>query len=253
MCRDGQQQQLVTHLDIVPETPNQPLPVPRAEALQKSSKDTPGESMGIALVKLRVNQGIEANLLAVKGIAKLHAKWNPTATAVFAYEPDVRVDMDLQKTITAELKREIVECCPRQVFQVQASSKSSAQTGVEMNDYYMFGADDASLGAAGDVEDLDLEVADRSRCIFCQECTAVCRNADFPNLITVRHVPDRFHFTVESTGCMPASQIVEMALEILQDKLKVITDKFIAVPAASAALGLSAGGNQQSAAMLDLH
>lgn len=61
--------------------------------------------MGISIAKLRYNQRIKAHLLAFKGVGKLHAKWNPTATAVFRYEPEIKIDQSRQSQISTQIKK----------------------------------------------------------------------------------------------------------------------------------------------------
>lgn len=253
VCAANQPQQFVTHLDIVPGDVNTPALVPMPEDIEANKIVTdPNVSLGITIAKLGKHQQLKAELVAIKGIAKIHSKWNPTATAVFKYEPLITIDSELQRTLSADVKREIMESCPRGVFALRASSRTRQnQTAAsDMNDFYMFGAEDASLGHTADVEDVELEVADRMNCNFCFECREACLNAGIPGFVVVKHLPDKFYFTVETTGCMPPQQIVEMALEVLETKLKNIANNFIKIPAAAAALGIAATPHGRA---LDLH
>eukprot|EP01054_Gregarina_sp_Poly1_P004742 Gregarina_sp_Poly_1__4741@NODE_2531_length_2016_cov_34_746537_g1607_i0_p1_GENE_NODE_2531_length_2016_cov_34_746537_g1607_i0NODE_2531_length_2016_cov_34_746537_g1607_i0_p1_ORF_typecomplete_len335_score43_40RNA_pol_L/PF01193_24/3e38RNA_pol_A_bac/PF01000_26/7_2e25Fer4_9/PF13187_6/2e02Fer4_9/PF13187_6/0_027Capsid_VP7/PF17071_5/0_57Capsid_VP7/PF17071_5/25_NODE_2531_length_2016_cov_34_746537_g1607_i02551259 len=193
-------QQTVTHLDIVPGDRDTPLPVPLHHEMGQNKILTDlNANLGTTIAKLGKHQQFKAELVAIKGVAKIHAKWNPTATAVFKYEPMIYIDQEMQKTVSSEVKRDILESCPRAVFALRSSSKSRQnQTSTsDMNDYYMFGTEDAILNHSADVEDLELEVADKMNCNFCFECREACINAEVPGFVVVRHLPDRFYFTVE--------------------------------------------------------
>lgn len=100
------------------------------------------------------------------------------------------------------------------------------------------------------VEDMDLEVADHMMCNFCKECLDTCNTADVRGFVTVNHRPDKFYFKVESTGAMPAPQIVSMALEILFLKLRTVHNDFKDIPQVAGALGLAATGT--TSVQLDL-
>eukprot|EP01053_Blabericola_migrator_P000131 Blabericola_migrator_1__130@NODE_1032_length_5647_cov_92_450000_g711_i0_p3_GENE_NODE_1032_length_5647_cov_92_450000_g711_i0NODE_1032_length_5647_cov_92_450000_g711_i0_p3_ORF_typecomplete_len360_score62_11RNA_pol_L/PF01193_24/2_1e49RNA_pol_A_bac/PF01000_26/1_5e26RNA_pol_A_bac/PF01000_26/3_7e03Fer4_9/PF13187_6/3_1e02Fer4_9/PF13187_6/0_015_NODE_1032_length_5647_cov_92_450000_g711_i041835262 len=245
-------QQTVTHLDIVSGEQNTPLPVPIDEDLHGQRAVAESVGRGITIAKLGKNQHFKAELVAIKGTAKIHAKWNPTATAVFKYEPLITIDQELQKTLPAEVKKDIMQSCPRGVFTLRSSmrGRQNQRSASDMNDFYMFGAEDASLATAADVEDVELEVAEKMNCNFCFECREACINHGVPQYVMVKHLPDKFYFTVETTGCMPPEQIVEMALEILENKIKNISNNFIKIPAAAAALGIAASNHGRA---LDLH
>lgn len=185
----------VTHFDIQPdftddaqfaEYEKQPVPVPR---LQEGDDETEKNRKGIVLVKLKRNQSIKMTMTANKSIGKAHSKYNPCGTAVFKYEPVVRLNRDIEREMSIEQKVELCRVCPRKVFDI----------------------DDGN----------NLQVAEEKACIFCDQCTVWAgEELKNPNLVRITHKPDVFHFTVESTGCRPPQDIVKASLEILQEKLK---------------------------------
>lgn len=209
-CTDPQNTMDVTHLDIVPVlqqggtvTDETPLPVPRS-----SSSDESQNPDGILITKLRLKQKIKCYLTATKGIGKLHAKWIPVATAVYRYEPRITISEAVARQINKEdvsaVFSQIKKSCPRNVFDVNVIKDINA----------------VETPGPGDIE--DLVVARPMDCVFCTECSDRATALNVKGLVKVEHKDDVFNFTVESTGVMPPSQIVEMALEILNNKLHQI-------------------------------
>ncbi|KAL7069500.1 putative DNA-directed RNA polymerase II subunit RPB3 [Cryptosporidium serpentis] len=193
----------VTHLDIYSTLPipNIPLPVPRKEDVTDPNNE------GILIAKLGPGQSLTARMTATKGIGKFHAKWIPVATATFTNEADIRINQSSMANVSLKHRREIVNSCPKNVFGLSASKSE-------------FGMFDKPVEKSTNIP--DIEILNSSDCIFCNECVNACKNLGYinPPLIRVDTKPDKFHFVVESTGAMPAEQIIEMALEILQEKLQ---------------------------------
>lgn len=52
------------------------------------------ELPAITIVKLAKNQILDFELVAKKGIGKIHAKWSPVATCTMRKEPIVEIDHD---------------------------------------------------------------------------------------------------------------------------------------------------------------
>lgn len=67
-------------------------------------------------------------------------------------------------------------------------------------------------------------IANASECIFCRECTYLLedfrRNPEDNLGVEVQHSPNKFTFTVESTGALFGEDVVKSALRVLFDKLK---------------------------------
>jgi ferredoxin-like protein FixX len=93
---------------------------------------------------------------------------------------------------TEEQKAALVDCCPTEVFAMEEHS-----------------------GA--------VVITDVSACIFCKECIYTLedfrRSPEDKLAVEVRHSPDRFTFTVETTGALYAKEVVQDALVQLAEKL----------------------------------
>lgn len=93
---------------------------------------------------------------------------------------------------TEEQKATLVDCCPTEVFVMEENS-----------------------GA--------VVIADASACIFCKECIYTLedfrRSPEDKLAVEVRHSPDRFTFTVETTGALYAKEVVQDAMIQLTEKL----------------------------------
>lgn len=142
---------------------------------------------GILIVKLGKNQEIIANLIARKGIAKEHAKFQPTSIATYQFEPDIDLDVIQMDQLLEEQKIEFVQSCPSKVFEYDQHSRQ-------------------------------VTIENANLCTYCDECK---RKADEfgKDLVTIKLKPDRFHFIVETTGALTPQQVVLKALNILEYKL----------------------------------
>jgi len=147
---------------------------------------------GIMIVKIGPGQKLDIECTAYKGIGKEHAKWSPVATVALKYDPVVKLNEDILDEYTAEQKRILVDCCPTAVFQ------QDEMTGV-------------------------VTIRDAADCIFCKECIYTLedfrQNAEDKLAVEINHCPDRFTFTVESTGALQAKDIVRNALSALNEKI----------------------------------
>jgi DNA-directed RNA polymerase II subunit RPB3 len=142
----------------------------------------------ILLVKLGKNQQLKLTATAKKGISKEHSKWCPVAVATFSHDPVIKIDELSMENLPEERKREFVASCPYKVY-------------------------------AYDEQTHKVEVEDAKLCTFCQECTKKADEWEVPELVTITTRSDRFHFSVESTGVLPAETIVTYALRQIREKL----------------------------------
>lgn len=102
------------------------------------------EEHPILIMKLSKNQILDMDLVAKKGIAKVHAKWSPVATCQMRKEPTVEIDQDKINgggvgSLDIEKRKEFVNTCPRKVYRFN------------------------ELRNAVEIEDAD-------KCILCIEC-----------------------------------------------------------------------------------
>ncbi|KAH8584767.1 RNA polymerase II B3 subunit [Cryptosporidium sp. chipmunk genotype I] len=202
----------VTHYDILPvaASASVPMPVPK--------KDESGDGMnnGILIAKLGPGQRIAMRMTACKGIGKFHAKWIPVSVATFTNEADVRINYSLSTNLSLKQRKEIINCCPKDVFALGGNT-SKNEYALNKNSAYSTKTKTEELP--------DLEVVSSKSCIFCNECVNLTKNYGYinPALIRVDTKPDKFHFLVESTGALPVESIVELAFEILQEKLNTLS------------------------------
>lgn len=152
---------------------------------------------GVLIVKLGPKQSVHLRARARKGTGKEHAKWCPVSVATFQREAAITVDRVALDGVTdgiggksvpalsLEEKQSIVDSCPTSVYELRDGIVAPVNAGA---------------------------------CTFCDECVLKVESLGKKGAITVTEVPHRFLFTVESTGVMPAVQIVTTALRVLKDK-----------------------------------
>ena len=98
------------------------------------------EQPPITLVKLAKNQILEFDLVAKKGIGKIHAKWSPVSTCIMRKEPLVELNQEkINKELTEDQKRTFVKKCPRKVYKFDETRKV-------------------------------IDIEDAANCSLCQEC-----------------------------------------------------------------------------------
>jgi DNA-directed RNA polymerase alpha subunit len=70
-----------------------------------------------------------------------------------------------------------------------------------------------------------IQIAEIDRCTFCRECQEYLEDTQDENKIVIDQEPDRFFFTVESTGVLKPQTIVIKAFAILKKKLETLMSR----------------------------
>ena len=149
-----------------------------------------GDKHPILILKLRKNQEINMRCMARKGVGRDHAKWQPVATAVYRFEPEITINEDLMATLTEEEKIKFVESSPTPVFRYNDQTR---KVEVDVPESYTYDG----------------------------ECLKWAEDMGKPGLVDIRAKEDTFLFTVESTGALPPETIVLNALKVLDTKLEM--------------------------------
>ena len=149
-----------------------------------------GDRSGILIVKLRKNQEVNLRCVARKGIGRDHAKWQPVATAVYRFEPEITINEELMATLTEEEKVAFVESCPAPVFRYNDQTR---RVEIDTPESYTYDG----------------------------ECLKKAEEMGKPGLVDIRAKQDTFLFTVESTGALKPEEIVINALGVLKRKFDV--------------------------------
>jgi len=146
------------------------------------------ENTGILIVKLRKGQELRVKAIAKKGVGKEHAKWSPTCGVTYQFDPDIRINQSRMEELNETQKQEFVSVCPSKVYKLDEESKK-------------------------------VEVEEAIRCTFCNECKRKAEEFQKPDLISISTKPERFIFTVETTGALRPEDVVLQALSVLKVKL----------------------------------
>jgi len=146
------------------------------------------EKPGIRIVKLRKNQELRLTAIAKKGVGKEHAKWQPSCGTVFQYDPDIVINYPRLDDLTENEKREWVNSCPTKVYAFNEQTKT-------------------------------VDIENMAACVFCNECKRKAEKLGKPDLVHISHKPERFIFTVETTGALKPEEVLFSALNILKEKL----------------------------------
>jgi len=144
----------------------------------------------IVITKLGENQELDISAVVRKGIGKEHSKWSPVATVALKPYPTIKMNASKVATLTEEQKREIMNSCPAKVFRHRPESGQL------------------------DIEDLEA-------CIQCMECVKKVNSfKKGERIIVVGVEPNKFVFTIETSGSLAPEEIVKRAIFELRKKIE---------------------------------
>lgn len=133
-----------------------------------------------SLVLLKLARGQEIKLSAVA--KKGIGKQHAKWSPVCVANPRFEPSVSIKKPMSAFDIEEVIKACPARVF------SKDAKTG-------------------------EIRIDNPKSCVYCGECT---KKSD---AVQVQSKPDRWIFTMESTGVLPAADILMCAMQILKKKL----------------------------------
>ena len=73
-----------------------------------------------------------------------------------------------------------------------------------------------------------VEVEDMDKCNLCIECSRYTDRLNHNKAVKLKEDDHKFIFTVESTGALPAQEIVKKALRILDQKIVNFNNELLA-------------------------
>ena len=136
----------------------------------------------IPLIKLKKGQHIKADIEAVYGIGKDHAKWQP---AIVGYQevPDISVSKE------CDLCNKCVDNCTKKILEVKSKK---------------------------------VVVTDPVDCDLCAKCRDSCKK----NAFNLNYGSQEYLLTIESHGALTPKEILEKAVEVLQQKNSELSSAF---------------------------
>ena len=198
---------------------------------------------GILIVKLRKNQEVNFRCVARKGIGRDHAKWQPVATAVYRFEPEITINEDLmvrrfirhvlepQNYPFDERVSSPVACMSTHHFpgrrvaspsvrRVDAQAPYAPSTLTEEEKIAFVESCPAPVFRYNE-QTRRVEIDTPESYTYDGECLKKAEELGKPGLVDIRAKQDTFLFTVESTGVLKPEEIVVHALRVLERKLDI--------------------------------
>eukprot|EP00514_Thraustochytrium_sp_LLF1b_P009991 CAMPEP_0184550462 /NCGR_PEP_ID=MMETSP0199_2-20130426/20202_1 /TAXON_ID=1112570 /ORGANISM="Thraustochytrium sp., Strain LLF1b" /LENGTH=341 /DNA_ID=CAMNT_0026945339 /DNA_START=224 /DNA_END=1245 /DNA_ORIENTATION=+ len=155
---------------------------------------------GITIVKLGPGQSVKCKCVAKKGISKIHAKWCPVSVATFSYEPKIELNDEAIDELSDKQRKEFVASCPVDVYKLEERSGK-----------------------------ISVDEQKRRKCMFCDECVKLSdgwrTSVEDDPFVTVSTEPNKYIFSVETTGALKPEEVVFSALKVLQNKLQLLGRK----------------------------
>lgn len=90
----------------------------------------------IVITQLGLNQSMEIEAHAIKGIGALHAKWSPVATATYRMFPEIRFK-NPKKGVTGELAKSLVRLHP-DIFELKEGNADGSLSENEYGSYHLY-------------------------------------------------------------------------------------------------------------------
>ncbi|MDR2874170.1 MAG: DNA-directed RNA polymerase subunit D [Methanobrevibacter sp.] len=141
----------------------------------------------IPLVKLKEDQEIELEAIAMIGKGKYHAKWMPTTVCSYKQYPIITFDGE------KELSNDVIDACPNNVLKLTKNKKPSAQH-LKKN-----------------IEN----------CTLCKSCVRASEN----DAIDVSYEDNKIIFKIETDGSMNPKEVLLRACDVLYDKADKISEQ----------------------------
>ncbi len=137
----------------------------------------------IPIVKLEKGQKVVVEAKATLATGREHAKWQPTTVCGYKNYPSITVDSRCDGCGVC------VEACPRRVLRLNGRTVAVDEARIE----------------------------DCSLCRLCEKGCLATEIGETP-AVRVASEPDRFIFTVESDGSLPATEILRQSLRYLRER-----------------------------------
>lgn len=181
----------VTHYDIQPvdQSPGIPLPIRLAKKRNNKIKKQP-----IPIVTLSSNQALHMKLVATKGIGKMHAKWIP-GTVSYRIHHNLLIKHDQINKLSNENKLALANSLNKDCYTLNENTESG---------------------------ETELTLNDKMSVVMAENCIQVLKEMGYKDLIKIVYDETIFHFKIESSGSMPPPQILEMAMNVLEEKLSTL-------------------------------